>query len=58
MEKAYYLPNVEILADAFGSDTPVCVDAAEMNLLSSGGRDCEWREATTAEITELGVYDS
>ena len=63
MEKTYYFANPEHEGIIYGSESPVCIDFAEVERLAR-----EWdmttedllgqmHEATTAEIEEYGVYE-
>ena len=62
--KTYYFPNAEHSDAFFGGQSPVCVDAAELDRLAAdwGLDDDELRaqvhEASEDEIAEYGVYDS
>ena len=62
--KTYYFPNAEHADAFFGSQSPVCVDAEELDRLAAewGMEPDEIRdqvhEASEDEITKHGVYDS
>lgn len=61
--KPYYFPNSGYVDAIFGSQSPVCMDRAEVDRLSreDGGWENIWEqvhEASAAEIEEFGVYDS
>ena len=62
--KTYYFPNAENADAFFGSQSPVCVDAWELDRLAAewGMESDELRaqvhEASEDEIAEYGVYDS
>lgn len=62
--KTYYFPNSEHADAFFGGQSPVCVDAEELDRLAAcwGMEPDELRaqvhEASDDEISEYGAYDS
>lgn len=62
--KTYYFPNAEHAEAFFGSQSPVCVDAEELDRLATEwGMDADElraqaHAASEDEIAEYGVYDS
>ena len=63
--KTYYFPNPEHESAFFGSEYPICVDFAEVKRLanewgyeSTDDLLSELHEATEAEITKYGTYDT
>ena len=62
--KTYYFPDNTHFDFFFGAESPVCVDAEELQRLADGWgltldelRD-QVHEATADEISEYGVYNS